>query len=80
MIFLNRDILVTSRHAGIKERITDKEIESLDAILRTVETPESFCTAHELVNRNKITSRPSVILKETKYYRLKPFRFLINKN
>jgi hypothetical protein len=80
MIFLNRDILVASRQAGIKEELTEKEIESLDAILRKVETAESFCTAHELVNRNKITSRSAAILKETRFYRLKPFRFLINKN
>ena len=80
MIFSNRDILVTTRHAGINERISEKEMVCLDAILKTVETPDAFCRAHELVNRNRITSKSSVILKETRFYRLRPFRFLINKN
>ncbi len=80
MIFSNRDILVASRHAGMNEQIPEKEMELLDSLLQHIETPESFCRAHELVNRNKITSKPSIILKETRYHRLKPFRFLINKN
>lgn len=80
MIISHRDILVASRHAGMDEQILEKEIEILHSLLQQIETPESFCRAHELVNRNKITSRPSLILKATRYYRLKPFRFLINKN
>ena len=80
MIFSNRDILVTSRHVSMDEQILEKEIEMLHSLLQQIETPESFCRAHELVNRNRITSRSSLILKETRYHRLKPFRFLINKN
>lgn len=80
MIFSNRDILVASRHASMDEQILEKEIEILHSLLQQIETPESFCRAHELVNRNRITSKPSLILKETRYHRLKPFRFLINKN
>lgn len=80
MIFSNRDILIASRHVGMDEQILEKEIEILHSLLQQTETPESFCRAHELVNRNKITSKPSLILKETRYHWLKPFRFLINKN
>lgn len=80
MIFSNRDILVASRYAGMNEQILEKEIEMLHSLLQQTETPELFCRAHELVNRNKITSKRSIILKETRYHRLKPFRFLINKN
>mgnify|MGYP006872463585 FL=1 len=80
MIFSNRDILVASRHVSMDEQILEKEIEILHSLLQQTETPESFCRAHELVNRNRITSKASLILKETRYHRLKPFRFLINKN
>lgn len=80
MIFSNRDILIASRHVGMDEQILEKEIEILHSLLQQTETPESFCRAHELVNRNRITSKASLILKETRYHRLKPFRFLINKN
>ena len=80
MIFSNRDILVASRYAGMNEQILEKEIEMLHSLLQQTETPELFCQAHELVNRNRITSKASVIRKETRYHRLKPFRFLINKN
>ncbi len=80
MIFSNRDILVASRHVSMDEQILEKEIETLHSLLQQIETPEIFCQAHELVNRNRITSKPSIILKETRYHRLKPFRFLINKN
>jgi len=80
MIFSNRDILVASRHGCMNEQVLEKEIEILHSLLQQIETPELFCRAHELVNRNRITSKPSIILKETRYHRLKPFRFLINKN
>ncbi len=79
MIFSNRDILVASRHVGMDDQILEKEIENLHLLLQQIETPESFCRAHELVNRNRITSKASLILKVTRYHRLKPFRFLINK-
>lgn len=80
MIFSNREILVASQSVTMNEEILVKEIEIIHSILQQVETPESFCRAHELVNRNRITSKPRVILKETRFHRLRPFRFLINKN
>jgi hypothetical protein len=45
-----------------------------------VEHNEVFCTAHELVARNRITSRKKRILKAAAAFELKPFYFLINKN
>ena len=45
-----------------------------------VENNETFCAAHELVARNRITSKKKRILKASAAYELKPFYFLINKN
>jgi hypothetical protein len=64
----------------MSERAIEQQVENINCILFMAESTEKFCTAHELVNRNRITSRPDKILKETRYPRLRPFRFLINKN
>jgi hypothetical protein len=76
MISSNRDILVLQQQSAI----TEDELNKLHAILQQVETAEQFCRAHELVDRNRITRRPKKILKETRFFILRPFRFLINKN
>ncbi|MBM3416563.1 MAG: hypothetical protein FJY20_08965 [Bacteroidetes bacterium] len=72
----NRDILVLLK----SQTITDGDLQKLHNILHTIESPEQFCKAHELVNRNRITSAPSKILREARHYFLRPFRFLINRN
>lgn len=76
MISSNRDILILQN----KEMISADELKDLHAILQTIETPGHFCAAHELVNRNRITRNPKKILRESRFYFLRPFRFLINKN
>jgi hypothetical protein len=76
MISSNRDILVLQEKAAV----TAEELNRLHTILQQVETPENFCIVHELVDRNRISRRPKKILKETRFYFLRPFRFLINKN
>jgi hypothetical protein len=63
-----------------KEGITDKELQGLRQLLRITESPLHFCTAHELVDRNRITSNQHKILKHSRHFFLRPFRFLINKN
>ena len=70
----NRDLLVVS------ERMTEKELNQLHKILRSLETPDKFCTAHELVDRYRILSDKQKIWKESRFEELRPFRFLINKN
>lgn len=76
MISSNRDILILQN----RDMVSADELKELDQILQTIESPESFCTAHELVNRNRITRNPRKILRESRFYFLRPFRFLINKN
>ena len=70
----NRDLLVKS------EWISEQELDAILRILLSLETPEIFCSAHELVDRNRIVSKKEKIWKESRFYYLRPFRFLINKN
>jgi hypothetical protein len=69
-------LLVFSPHAFIREM----EELRLPSIIMSVDNQESFCRAHELVDRNRITAKAGKILKETQYEELREFRFLINKN
>lgn len=76
MMSSNRDIMVLLK----TETITEEELRDLHRLLQTIESPEEFCKAHELVDRNRITGKPNKILRESRHYLLRPFRFLINKN
>jgi hypothetical protein len=60
--------------------ISKQEADCLHTILHYIESPEQFCAANELVDRNRITSKPNKILNAVRTGQLKPFRFLINKN
>jgi hypothetical protein len=75
-----RDLLVLLKNEYMSQGALDHEVECLNDILRTAESDEQFCVAHELVNRNRITAKSGKILKAIRYSELKPFRFLINKN
>ncbi len=80
MLNANRDILVLLKNELLTEQEVEHEVEALNILLKQVETDEAFCKAHELVNRNRITANPKKILKESRFFLMKPFRFLINKN
>ncbi len=58
----------------------EQEADCLHEILLDTISPENFCVAHELVDRNRITSKKSKLLKEASYFHLRAFRFFINKN
>jgi predicted RNA binding protein with dsRBD fold (UPF0201 family) len=68
----NRNLLMLSCYFITKEE--------LDYILTLTESSKVFCTAHELLNRNHITSKAQKILRESKRNALRSFRFLLNKN
>lgn len=70
----NRDLLVKS------EWMSDSELNSLYILLQSLDKAETFCQAHELVDRNRIVSKKEKIWKESRFFQLRPFRFLINKN
>lgn len=76
----NRDLLVLLKNEFMSQQAIDHEVECLNDILLIAESDEQFCIAHELVNRNRITSRRAKILRAIRFSELKPFRFLINKN
>lgn len=76
----NRDLLVLLKSEFMSQKAIEQEVEYLNDMLRTTESDEQFCKAHELVDRNSITSNPKKILKAIRYTELKQFRFLINKN
>ncbi|MCR6722204.1 MAG: hypothetical protein NVV59_18375 [Chitinophagaceae bacterium] len=76
----NRDLLVLLKNEYMSQSAIDHEVECLNHILHDAESNEHFCIAHELVERNYITSRAKKILKAIRYTELKPFQFLINKN
>ncbi|WP_385890352.1 hypothetical protein [Terrimonas alba] len=76
----NRDLLVLLKSEFMSQQAIEHEVECLNDMLRRSESDEQFCIAHELVDRNRITSRPKKILRAVRYTELKKFRFLINKN
>lgn len=76
----HRDLLVLLKNNFLSQRAIDQEVECLNHILHEAESHEQFCIAHEMVNRNRITSNRKKILKAIRYTELKPFQFLINKN
>jgi hypothetical protein len=76
----NRDLLVLLKNEFMSQQAIEQEVECLNHLLLIAESSEQFCRAHELVDRNKITSKSKKILAAIRYTELKPFRFLINKN
>ena len=75
-----RNILLFSREEFMSEQAIEKEVSYLNGILSVADTTGAFCRANELVDRNSITSNPRKILKEAGHFRMREFRFLINKN
>jgi hypothetical protein len=76
----NRDLLVLLKNEFASQRAIEHEVECINHILVQAESFDRFCQAHELVERNRITSKPKRILRAIRFAELKPFRFLINKN
>ena len=76
----SRNIVLFSRDEFMSEQAIEKEVAYLNGILAIADTPEAFCKANELVDRNSITSNPHKILIDARHFRLREFRFLINKN
>jgi hypothetical protein len=76
----NRDLLVLLKNEFASQRAIEQEVESINHILVQAESLEQFCIAHELVDRNYITSKPKRILRAIRFSELKAFQFLINRN
>ena len=76
----NRNLLVLFNTELLDDRSIRHEQKLLAEILLILDSPEHFCRAHELVDRNRISADTRKIIKESGPLRLRPFRFLINKN
>jgi hypothetical protein len=76
----NKSLLVLFNTGLLDERAIKQKMYWLNQILLITESTDQFCRVTELVDRNRITSNKKRIIKETANFRLKPFRFLINKN
>jgi len=76
----NQNLLILFNSVRLDDDAIEEKIDCINTILKTVETREKFCIAFELVDRNKITSKFNKIVNESKHLKLRPFRFLINKN
>lgn len=76
----DRDLLVLYKADIYSEDLLQREVACLHKILMQVERNDIFCMVHELVTRNRITSKAKIILKAVSHLQLKPFYFLINKN
>ncbi|MBL7732712.1 MAG: hypothetical protein JNM88_16160 [Chitinophagaceae bacterium] len=77
---LNKNLVLLFKDGFGSEGDREQEVKALNQMLKTADSPEQFCIANELLNRNHITSNPRRILKEAAHFRLRPFRFFINKN
>jgi hypothetical protein len=75
-----RDLLVLLKNEFMSQHEIEQEVECLNDLLYRAESDDQFCQAHELVDRNRITSKRKKILRAIRYAELKPFRFLLNKN
>ena len=71
-----RNLLVLFKNGQFMEQ----EAECLHEILLEIISPENFCIANELVDRNRITSNKEKLLKESRHLYLRAFRFFLNKN
>ena len=76
----NRNLLVLNKSTTLSDEALERHLDCLDAVLKIVENDDAFCASHELVARNRITSKRKRILKTVSIPQLKTFHFLINKN
>ena len=76
----DRNMLLLFNYEFKTAHSLEQEVECLQQILFNIVSPYHFCRAHELVDRNRITTKRSRLLKESRYQHLRAFRFLINRN
>jgi len=75
-----RELVLLSKTALMSEKALEKELISLEELFQYAESETAFCQTHELVQRNKITSKKAKLINLYYDHNLKPFWFLVNKN
>ncbi|MBU3713502.1 MAG: hypothetical protein FGM46_00975 [Ferruginibacter sp.] len=78
----NRDLLVLFKENIMSPQSLEQELEWLHELLFNVERPDSFASAHEIIdlNRYKIHNNKIEIKKYLRRKKEQPFLFLNNKN
>ena len=75
-----RELVLLSKTAMMSEKALEKELISLEELFQYAESEAAFCKTHELVHRNKISSKKERLINIYYQHQLKPFWFLLNKN
>lgn len=75
-----RELVLLLKTALMSEKALEKELISLEQLFLYAESEIAFCQTHELVQRNRITSKKSRLINIFYSQQLKPFWFLINRN
>lgn len=76
----SRDIIFLLKESECTPEYIDQEVQFVHKVIACVDTDESFCAAHELATRSRITNKKRKILNAINRPQLKAFHFLINKN
>jgi recombinational DNA repair protein RecT len=79
---LRRDILLMRREINPDPKLIEKEVTSLDQLLRETEATDHYYASFELIDLNRfvIFHDKLHINKAMKRNALKPFQFLVNRN
>jgi hypothetical protein len=75
-----RELVLLSKTALMSEKALEKELISLEQFFLYAESEAVFCQTHQLVQRNRITSKKAKLIIIYYDHLLRPFWFLINKN
>ena len=75
-----RELVLLLKTALMSEKALEKELINLEHLFLYAESDTAFCQTHELVLRNRITSKRSKLKNVYLHHELKPFWFLVNKN
>lgn len=75
-----RELVLLSKTALMSEKALEKELISLEQLFQYAESEPAFCKTHEIVQRNRITSKKEKLTRVFYQHQLKPFWFLVNKN
>lgn len=75
-----RDIILLVKDTMFNPAVLDREVRHIHEMVGDIETDDNFCRTHELLQRNRITSKRGKIIKALQEKELKPFWFFMNKN
>jgi hypothetical protein len=75
-----RELVLLSKTALMSEKALEKELISLEQFFVYAESEVVFCQTHQLVKRNRITSKKGHLKTIFYTHQLRPFWFLVNKN